>query len=147
VRAFLGDRAKRIKDQISQARSDMDEAQNMKVEYEGKLKGIESERDEMLESARRKAVEDRNALLADAKREVEDLRASARASIEMEKERAETEMRNAIVDVSTDMSARVLAKFLVAEDRDKLVSATIAELEGMEGFGGSDGLGGVAWRT
>lgn len=129
VREFLASRAQRIKSQFSQAKSEMEDANKLKLEYQEKMQEIESHKNEILDSARRNATEAGRQVLAEARKEADDALSRARASIEMEKERAHDEMRREIVEVAAAISGKFLGATVDKGAHDKLFDETMAELE------------------
>ncbi|MCL2676224.1 MAG: ATP synthase F0 subunit B, partial [Firmicutes bacterium] len=67
VRDFMRKRGERIKTQLEHAESDLAKANGLKMEYEKKLKEIHQERDDILATAHRLAVEKSGRLLTEAK--------------------------------------------------------------------------------
>jgi len=131
VRNFLQKRSDRIKGQLEQAGNEMVRASELKAQYEQKMKDVEHEREGILDEARKLAAESSRQILADAKKEADAVRARAAANVEMEWDRAQTQMREAIIDVSAAMTEKFLLKALDDAAHNKLFSETMAELEEM----------------
>jgi F-type H+-transporting ATPase subunit b len=131
VRDVLHNRAERIKDQFEQARDEMEKATEMKNLYEQKIKDIESERDEILDQARKLAVDTGRQIVNDAKKEAESVKERASATVELEWEQAQNSMRMAIIDVSAAMTKKFVTLAIDKETHDRLFDETMSELEGM----------------
>ena len=67
ARKMLRGRTEKIKGELSQAAQDMEEAKAMKEEYEGKLREIQKEADEIMAEARKKAIISENQIIGEAK--------------------------------------------------------------------------------
>jgi len=70
-------------------------------------------------------------LIKEAKKEAEALRERATANVELEWERAESEMRTAIIEVSAVMAEKFVTLAINQQTHDRLFSETMSDLEGM----------------
>jgi F-type H+-transporting ATPase subunit b len=131
VREFLHKRSDRIREQLEQAGGEMARGKELRLLYEQKMKDIELERDEILDEARKLAAETGRQIVADAKKEADAVRERATANVDMEWERAEAAMRQAIIDVSAAMTEKFVTLAINKETHDRLFDETMAELEGM----------------
>ena len=131
VREILRKRTDRIQNQIAQAAEDVEKATEMKRQYEQKLEEVSREREEILSEARRLAAETSQRLVAEARKEADAIKNRATANVEMEWERAEAEMRTAIIDVSAVMAEKFVKLAINKETHDRLFSETMSDLEGM----------------
>ena len=131
VRNVMQKRTDRINGQIAQAEEEMAKATEMKIQYEEKLQEIQLEREEILGEARKVAAETSRRLISEAKKEADALKERASANIELEWERAESEMRTVIIDISAAMAEKFLTLAINKETQDKLFDETMADLEGM----------------
>ena len=131
VRNILRKRTEKIQGQLTQAEEEMTRAMELRREYEQKIEDIEREREDILGEARKTASETGRRLVADAKKEADALKDRAAQNVEMEWERAESEMRTAIIDVSAVMAEKFVKLAINKETHDRLFDETIADLEGM----------------
>ena len=131
VRDFMHKRSDRIREQVEQVGDEMARATDLKLQYEQKMKNVERERDEILDEARKLAAETGRQIVAEAKKEADAVRERATANVEMEWERAEGAMRQAIIEVSAAMSEKFITLAINEETHDRLFAETMAELEGM----------------
>jgi len=131
VRNILNKRTQRIQGQLIQAEEELDKATDLRKKYEQKMEEIEREREDILGEARKVAADSSRRLLADAKKEADTIRERAAANVEMEWERAENDMRTAIIDVSAVMAEKFVSLAINKETHDKLFEETISDLEGM----------------
>lgn len=127
----LQKRTDRIEGQLAQAAEELEKANALREDYESKIEAIDREREEILSEARKLAQETSNRLISDAKKEADSIRERAAASVEMEWERAENEMRTAIIDVSAVMAEKFVSLAINKETHDKLFDETMSDLEGM----------------
>ena len=131
VRNILRKRMDKIQGQLSQAEEEMSKATELKLLYEKKLEDIESERDEILVEARKQAAEKGRMIVTEAKKEAESVKERATANVKLEWERAETEMRAAIIDVSAVMAEKLVALSVSKETHERLFDETMTDLGGM----------------
>jgi len=129
VRNYMANRAARIQDQISAAEKDKADANEMKALYESKVKEINKERDEILETARKQAAERSKQLLAEAKAEADSLKARAAHEIDVEKKRAMDSVKEAIIDISSAMATRVVKHTITRETQEQLFNEAMAEVD------------------
>jgi F-type H+-transporting ATPase subunit b len=131
VKKALKNRTERIQRELEHAAKEMTDATELKYDYEQKLQEIERERDEILSDARKLASDASRRILNEAKQEAETIKERASASIDAEWERAQTDMRTAIIDVSAVMTEKLVKLAINKETHDKLFEETVSDLEDM----------------
>ena len=129
VRRILQTRADRIAEDIANAEADKASASELKAEYELKIKDIEAERAAILEEARLEANKRLSIILGDAKTEASEIRDRARRDIVAERERVKAEVHQAIIDISTDMAAKLVSATIDKRDHDRLFAEAMDDLE------------------
>ena len=131
VRDILRKRTEKIQGQLTQAEDDMAKAAELRLQYEQKIEEIQREREDILGEARKLAAETSRRLITEAKKEADALRERATANVEMEWDRAESEMRTAIIEVSAVMAEKFVTLAINKETHDRLFAETMSGLEGM----------------
>jgi len=131
VRNVLRKRTEKIQGQLTQAEEEMTRAMELKRQYERKLEEIDREREEILGEARKLATETGRRLVAEAKTEADAVRERATANVEMEWERAETQMRTAIIDVSAAMAEKFVSVAISKQTHADMFAEALSDLEGM----------------
>ena len=129
VRLMLQKRSEKIRDEMAKSQSDMAIAQQLRTQYEQKLKGVELERSAILDEARKAANERRIQLLAEANTEIETIKARASFEIAAERELAKDQIYYAIVDIASDMAAKVLSDTIDKAAHERLFNEAMVELE------------------
>jgi len=129
VRDFLHNRALRIRGELSNAKTQREEAAALKLEYEQKLRSIEQEKNGILDAARVTAVENAKVIVAEAKKDAEALMQRATANIELEWERANEGMKKSIVEISALMTEKYLKREMDRGVQDRLFAEAVTELE------------------
>jgi len=132
VRNILNKRTSKIQGQLIQAEEELEKATQLRQQYEQKMEDVEREREEILGEARKIAADSSRRLIGDAKKEAETIRERAAANVDMEWERAENDMRTAIIDVSAVMAEKFVSLAINKETHDNLFEETISDLEDMK---------------
>ena len=131
VRDFMQKRNARIGDQIARVKQEHIEAEELRLSYEQKINNAELERDEMLAEAKKSAELQSERIIAQARSEAETILANAANEIADEKKRMQTEMRYAIIEISSAMAEKFVAISIYDDARERLFNQTVAELEGI----------------
>jgi len=134
VKKVLAARAERIENDLASAAANNLSAQELKAEYEQKVSEIEKERVSILDDARKQANEKRHQILDEAKADAQDIKARASKDIAMETAQMKSAVVNAIVDISTDMAARLISTSIDKSAHDKLFTEAMEELEATTAF-------------
>ncbi len=128
VRKVLEDRQKKINADISSAAADKEAAAKLKADYDARLKNVEDEAGEILNSARRKALKNEESIVANAKEEANRIITHANQEAELEKSRVANEVKQEIISVATAMAGKLVAGELDPEKQAKLIDETLAEM-------------------
>jgi len=129
VKDVLQKRAERIESDIHEATKNKAAAEELKTMYEQKIRDIEVERGAILEEARKEATARLNQILGEAKTEAQITRDRAKRDIAAEQERVKAEIHQAIIDISTDMAAKLVAATIDKNAHDRLFAQAMDELE------------------
>ena len=129
---FLNARKERIASQIEEANKMLDEAKTLKMQYELKLEDIETERSDILETARASAIKSSQQIISQAKEEADTIKKRAMLDIEREQAKVQDEVKKQIIKVSTAMSEKFIAAKISESEQEKLVEETIRDLEGVK---------------
>ncbi len=135
VRQFMKNRSDAIQSTISNAENNFSAAEKLKAQYEEKLKTIEAERSEILEAARARASEREAEILRQAKEEADTIRSRAKLDIERQHDKLKDEVRTQIVEISTLMAQKYVAKVIDKDAQNALLDEAIED------------LGAVKWRS
>jgi F-type H+-transporting ATPase subunit b len=134
VRKILQARADRIEGDMKDAALSKLSAEELKAKYEQNLKDIETERAAILEEARKLASEKREQILSEAKAEAQDVKDRANRDIATELEQIKGSVHQSIIDISTDMAAKLISVTIDKNAHEKLFSEAMAELETTHAF-------------
>ena len=131
VANILRKRTAKIQSQLAQAEEELANAIELRRQYEQKLEEVGQKREEILAEAHRLASETKERLIAEASKEAAAIKARAAVNSDMEWERAESEMRTTIIDVSSVMAENLVKLAINKDTHDRLFDETLADLEGM----------------
>lgn len=126
---FLNNRRERIENEISDAQQMLKSAEELKAQYEEKLKNIEKEKMVILENANKYATDRQNQIISEAKQEANVIKNRALDEIAKAGEKAKDDVKNQIIEVSSVMAGKFIAKNMTAEEGEKLFDETLKDLE------------------
>ncbi len=128
VKKLLNNRTERIKNDIESAKKDKEDAAKLKEEYDGKLHAVDAEVQEILSDARKKAKKRENDIIDEANEEAARVKHRATQDIELEKAKAQDEIRQEIIQVATAMAAKIVTVSLSEEQQNALLEETLKEM-------------------
>ncbi len=128
VRKFLEDRKNRIAEDLSYAAAEKEQAEDLKAQYEDKLKNIEKEAEEILSEARKKALANENKIIADAKEEAARIIQRANVEAELEKQKAADDVKREMVSLASIMAGKVVSAAIDTTVSDSLIDETLKEM-------------------
>jgi len=126
---FMSSRSERVKNEIDSVRNDRNAALELKEKYEAAINGIESEREEVLHQAYKKAMERSDQMLFDARRESELFFERAIAELEIEKKNQSEEMKRQIIELSVMLAGRIIEVNTDQAVHDRLFEEVLSEWE------------------
>jgi len=129
VKEVLQKRADRIESDIADATASKTTAEELKTLYEQKIRDIEIERNTILDDARKEAAARLDQILSEAKIEAAGIKERANRDINTERERIKGEVHQAIIDISTDMAAKLVSATIDKHKHDELFAQAMQELE------------------
>lgn len=128
ARKFLNDRKEGIAKDLSDAKTDKEEAEKLKAEYQAKLKNVNKEAEAMLSEARQKALKNETKIISDAKAEAAAIIARANEEAELEKQKAADEMKQEMIQIAALMASKVVAANIDTTIQSTLVEQTLKEM-------------------
>ena len=125
VTNFIDNRNGKIEEAINSANSLKEEAENMKQEYEDKLKGAGEEGKKIVEEYRDRASVEYTSAIDTAKRDAQKIIEDARREIDVEKDKAIAELKQEVGNLVVTASEKVIKKNMDTETNRKLISEFI----------------------
>lgn len=128
ARKILEDRKNRIQNDIATAQGDKDAALAMKEEYEGRLKDVDKEVEQILSEARKKALDNENKIIAEARKEAAAIIERANVEAQLEKQKVVDEVKQEMVAIASLMAGKVVSANIDTEIQDSLINETLKEI-------------------
>ena len=128
ARKLLKDRQERIANDINSAKDDKETAAALKAEYEGRLKEIDKEAEEILSEARQKAIKNEARIIDEAKEEASRIIKRAQEEAELEKKHAMDDMKQEMIQIASLMAQKVVSASIDTQIQETLVDETLKEM-------------------
>lgn len=128
ARKMLQDRQTKIKNELDDAQSNMEQAARLKEEYEAKIRNIDKEAEEILSDARKRALMNENEIVAKAKEEAARIMERARTEARLEKQKMADEVKQEMISIAAMMAGKAVAASMNADIQDSLVDETLKEI-------------------
>lgn len=128
VREMMAKRQAKIKGELDSAAKDMEDAALLKKQYEEKLKNINVEAEAILSDARKRALENENKIVAEAKEEAARIIDRARVEAELEKQKAADDVKREMVVLASLMAGKVVKASIDTTVQESLVNETLKEI-------------------
>lgn len=128
ARELLKKRQDKIKGELDSAAQDMEDAAALRAEYEGRLKDIDKEAEEILGDARKRALANENKIVARAKEEAAEIIKRAKVEAELEKQKAADDVKREMVVIASLMAGKVVKASIDTKVQESLVNETLKEI-------------------
>lgn len=128
ARKMLQDRQNKIRNELDDAQSNMEQAAKLKEEYEAKIRDINKEAEEILSDARKRALENENEIVAKAREEASRIMERARTEAQLEKQKMADEVKQEMISIAAMMAGKAVAASINADIQDSLVDETLKEI-------------------
>ena len=128
VREMMAKRQAKIKGELDSAAKDREDASLLKEQYEEKLKNINIEAEAILSDARKRALENENKIVAQAKDEAARIIDRARVEAELEKQKSADDVKREMVVLASIMAGKVVKASIDTTVQESLVNETLKEI-------------------
>ena len=128
VREMMAKRQAKIKGELDSAAKDKEDASLLKKQYEEKLKNINVEAEAILSDARKRALDNENKIVAQAKEEAARIIDRARVEAELEKQKAADDVKREMVVLASIMAGKVVKASIDTTVQESLVNETLKEI-------------------
>ena len=128
VKNVLKSRQDRLDEKNNMADRYLSEAENTKAELEARLNDAESKADEILNEATVNAQRRKEKIISEARDEADAIVRQAKTNAELEMKRAESDIKAQIVDVSFELSKKIIEREIKEEDHHKLIDSFIEQI-------------------
>lgn len=128
ARDFLEKRRQKIAGELAEAADNKKTAQELKAEYESRLKEVNKEADAILAEARKKAMMKEADILDEARAEAARIIERANRQVELERKKALDDMKQEIISIASLMAGKVVAGSMDVKMQDSLIDETLKEM-------------------
>lgn len=128
ARKMLESRKEKIRGELENAKTSMEEANKLREEYEGKLRVADKEAEGILSEARSKGLANQSQIIAEAKEEAARILERARVEAQLEKQKMSDDVKKEIITVASAMAGKVVAASIDTTVQDQLLEETLKEM-------------------
>ena len=128
VRDVLEKRKQKIAEELATAADDMKSANALKEEYEAKLKNVNKEAEDILEAARKKAMNRETEILDEARAEASRIVERANREIELERKKAIDSLKQDVVNIAALMAQKAVGSSIDIKIQNALIDETLKEM-------------------
>lgn len=128
VKNIIDKRQEEIEKSISDAALKNEEAENLKNEYEKRLKEAKIEADNILKSAVKNAQLKEEEILKDANKKASDIKKRADEEIELQKKTAFSDIKDEVSDIAISIATKIIKKDINEKDHEELINEFIDEI-------------------
>ena len=128
VRKLLNDRKEKIHNALEDAKVSKESAEQLKLEYENRLKDIDKEAESILSDARKRALANENQIIAQAKEEASRIMERARTEATLEKQKLSDDIKKEIIAVASMMAGKMVSVSIDPATQAKLIDETLKEM-------------------
>ena len=128
VRKMLQSRTEKIATELEDAKTNMEQAQALKAEYEEKIKSVDKEAEAILSEARKRALANENQIIAQAKEDAARILDRARVEAELEKQKMADDVKKEMISIASMMAGKVVSASIDTTIQDQLIDETLKEM-------------------
>ncbi len=128
AKKVLQNRQDKIKNELDEAQSNMEQARALKAEYEEKLKDVEKEKEAILSEARKQALKNEAEIIAKAQEEAARIMERAHNEAMLEKQKLADDVKKEMITVASAMAGKVVAASMNTQIQEQLIDETLKEI-------------------
>jgi F-type H+-transporting ATPase subunit b len=121
VTQFMEKRTMSIKNAIESAEANRSESETLRLKYTEQLRAARDDADKILNDARIRADKEYEAIINNARQNVEDINAKAREELELERQQVTRDIKNQVAGLALAAASKVLEANMDTESNRKLV--------------------------
>lgn len=128
VRTFMLKRQQRLQKEREDAKGQMDNALQMKSQYETFLQSAETEAQNMIHEGVQRADKSAKEILDKAQLEAKDIVAQGREQVAQEQQEAINAMQNDVVELAVGLASKIMQREISADDNRKIIDQYFSEV-------------------
>ncbi|MFQ5862563.1 MAG: F0F1 ATP synthase subunit B [Candidatus Brocadiales bacterium] len=129
--AFIKARREEVQETYDKSEQYHKEAANLKAEYQKKVAEAEEEAEEKLTAAVREAKALSTEIIEKSRQDAEAVKLKAEETLELERKKAATEIRNQVVSLSMLATYKLVKQSISRDKAEKLVDEFVRDVEGL----------------
>ncbi|MCR5609070.1 MAG: F0F1 ATP synthase subunit B [Lachnospiraceae bacterium] len=128
ARELLEKRQQKIDDDLKSASESKEKMEELKLEYNEKLKNVDKEADEILSESRKKALKRENQIIDEAKAEANRIIVQANKEAELEKSKVKDEVKKEMISIASVMAGKFVDESIDEKRQAALIDETLKEM-------------------
>ncbi len=128
ARELLEKRQQKIDDDLKNASESKEKMEELKLEYNEKLKNVDKEADEILSESRKKALKRENQIIDEAKAEANRIIVQANKEAELEKSKVKDEVKKEMISIASVMAGKFVDESIDEKRQAALIDETLKEM-------------------
>ena len=128
IKNVLAQRQQLLDEQFEKAEKAEKDAKTAKKSYEEKLANAKNEASEILKAANKKAERRSDKIVANAKQKADDIVRQAQNDAKLEKQKAQSEIKHEITEVSTMLTEKLLEREINSADHRDYINSFIEKI-------------------
>lgn len=124
---FLDERNAKLKDDLDSAHAGRLEAEKVRREYQEKFAELRAESLRYMDETKKKALEERTAILQEARKEAEKVMAGSRKEMNFEAERIKQELKKEMSALVINCAGQVLEREVKESDHKRLINSFLED--------------------
>ena len=129
VKKMIDARRAAIDEDYAQAKAAREEAEENRLNYEAAMAAAKMTGDQIIADANRTAEFRSNEIIAEARERASEIRRQAETDAQLERRKAEDEMKHEIANVSAQLTGKLLQREINEEDHRNLIDSFLNDLE------------------
>lgn len=134
VEKILKKRENELNEQYKKANTALENAENTKAEYETRLNGAKIKAEGIISEATATAASRSEKIVEGAREEADAIIKRAKTQAELEMARAEKDIKEQIVDVSSLLAQKLLEREINSDDQKRLIDSFIDRIGEQDGI-------------
>lgn len=128
VKKVLAERQAIVDNSLKNAKKAEKDAKKAKKTYEERLAAAQTEANEILKEANKKAERRSDKIVANAKKKADDIVRQAQNDAKLEKQKAQSEIRHEITEVSALLTEKLLEREINSDDHRGYINSFIEKI-------------------
>lgn len=126
---YLDRRSQGIEMDMAEASRLQQEAQELKAQQESEYLNAKKEAAEIVRLAHKRAETEADKIILNAEKEHNSIILNGKKALEIELDKAKSELQNSLVDVAVDIAQKILEREIKPQDQQKIINDALKKIE------------------